>query len=159
MCHGDPIGTVLPPSLATVALSGTAICLSHDLPHRVNPTEGFIATANQENLPPGYKERISFNWIEPFRYARIVEVLSAGKQLTAHDMMQLQNDEYSIPARELVPLLENPDLPDSNDTLVQTAVELLRNWDFVLDKASVGAGIYAAWQRQLWAAFFGNPCA
>ncbi len=125
----------------------------HDLPHRVNPTEGFIATANQENLPPGYKERISYNWIEPFRYARIVEVLSAGKQLTAHDMMQLQNDEYSIPARELVPLLENPDLPDSDDTLVQTAFELLRNWDFVLDKASVGAGIYAAWQRQLWAAF------
>ena len=125
----------------------------HDLPHRLNPPEGFIATANQENLPPGYPEPISFYWLEPYRHARIAEVLAGGRRLTARDMLRLQNDEYSIPARELVPLLNGLDLADSAAGPVRTAADLLRDWDFVLDKGSVGAGIYAAWQRRLWAAF------
>ena len=124
-----------------------------DLPHSLNPSEGFIATANQENLPPGYPEPISFYWLEPYRHARIVEVLADGRRLTARDMLRLQNDEYSIPARELVPLLNGLDLADSADAPVRAAAERLRNWDFVLDTGSVGAGIYAAWQRRLWAAF------
>ena len=123
-----------------------------DLPHRVNPSEGFIATANQENLPPGYAEPISYYWLEPYRYARIAEVLFGGKQLTTHDMIKLQNDEYSIPACELIPLLKNLNFTDS-EALVQVALERLRDWDFVLDKASVGACIYVAWQRRLWEAF------
>lgn len=125
----------------------------HDLPHRLNPPEGFMATANQENLPPGYSEPISFYWLEPYRHARIAEVLAGGRRLTARDMLRLQNDEYSIPARELVPLLNGLDLTDSAAGPVRAAADRLRDWDFVLDKGSVGAGIYAAWQRRLWAAF------
>ena len=125
----------------------------HDLPHSLNPPEGFIATANQENLPPGYPEPISFYWLEPYRHARIAEVLAGGRRLTVRDMLRLQNDEYSIPARELVPLLNGLGLADSVAGPIRAAAERLRNWDFVLDKGSVGAGIYAAWQRRLWAAF------
>ncbi len=123
-----------------------------ELPHRINPTEGFIATANQENLTRDFSDPISYYWAEPFRFARIAEVLSSGKQLTIHDMIKLQNDEYSIPARELIPLLINLNIPESN-ALAQEAIERLRDWDFVLDKKSVGAGIYVAWQRRLWAKF------
>ena len=125
----------------------------HDLPHRLNPPEGFMATANQENLPPGYPEPISFYWLEPYRHARIAEVLAGGRRLTARDMLRLQNDEYSIPARELVPLLNGLDPADSAAGPVRAAADRLHDWDFVLDKGSVGAGIYAAWQRRLWAAF------
>ena len=121
-----------------------------ELPHSLNPPEGFIATANQENLPPGYPYPISYYWLEPYRFARIAEVLTQGTRLTAREMMQLQNDEYSIPARLLVPFLK--DL-ESADTPVRAAVTQLRAWDFVLDKESVAAGIYAAWQRQLWEMF------
>lgn len=121
-----------------------------ELPHALNPAEGFIATANQENLPFGYPYPISYFWLEPYRFARISEVLAQGKRLTAREMMQLQSDEYSIPARLLTPFLK--DL-ESGDTLVQAAVKKLQAWDFVLDKKSVAAGIYAAWQRQLWEKF------
>ena len=102
----------------------------HELPHALNPPEGFIATANQENLPPGYPYPISYYWLEPYRFARIEEVLAQGKRLTAREMMQLQSDEYSIPARLLVPFLKGL---DSADTLVQSAVKTLQAWDFVLE--------------------------
>ncbi len=125
-----------------------------ELPHLLNPPEGFIATANQENLPADYPYPISYYWLEPYRFARIAEVLAAGKSLTAREMMQLQSDEYSIPARLLVPFLHALDQDSvSADPLVQTALATLRAWDFGLDKDSVAAGIYVAWQRQLWAQF------
>ncbi len=125
-----------------------------ELPYVLNPPEGFIATANQENLPPNYPYPISYHWLEPYRFARIEEVLAAGRNLTAREMMQLQSDEYSIPARLLVPFLSALDKDwASADPLVQAALNTLRTWDFSLDKDSVAAGIYAAWQRQLWEQF------
>lgn len=125
-----------------------------ELPHVLNPSEGFIATANQENLPPSYPYPISYYWLEPYRFARIEEVLAAGRNLTAREMMQLQSDEYSIPARLLVPFLQALDKDwAAEDPLVQAALNTLHAWDFVLDKDSVAAGIYAAWQRQLWEQF------
>ena len=125
-----------------------------ELPHILNPSQGFIATANQENLPPNYPYPISYYWLEPYRFARIEEVLAAGKNLTAREMMQLQSDEYSIPARLLLPFLHALDEESmSADPLVRAALTTLRAWDFVLDKDSVAAGVYAAWQRQLWEQF------
>ena len=125
-----------------------------ELPHVLNPSAGFIATANQENLPSNYPYPISYYWLEPYRFARIEEVLAAGKNLTAREMMQLQSDEYSIPARLLLPFLRALDKDwASADPLVQAALNRLHAWDFVLDKDSVAAGIYAAWQRQLWEQF------
>ncbi len=125
-----------------------------ELPYVLNPPEGFVATANQENLPPGYLYPVSYFWLEPYRFSRIQEVLAEGTNVTTVEMMQLQNDEYSIPARMLVPLLQNihTDL-HSDEALVQPAVDKLQAWDYVLDKDSIAAGIYVAWQRQLWQKF------
>jgi penicillin amidase len=118
-----------------------------ELPHAVNPPEGFVASANQENLPPGYPYPISSIWIEPYRFARIQEVLRSGRNFTTMDMIQLQNDELSIPARTLVPLLRGL---RSDKLNVQESIKKLLAWDFVLAKDSVAAGLYAAWQQQLW---------
>ena len=120
------------------------------LPHVFNPPQGFWATANQENLPPGYPYPISYFWIAPYRFARAQEVLRSGRNFTTMDMMQLQNDELSIPARTLVPLLKGL---HSDQPPVQQALETLLAWDYVLAKDSVAAGIYAAWQERLWKNF------
>ena len=76
-----------------------------DLPHMADPPRGWFATANQDNLPPGYPFAVGFQWTDPFRFARIEEVLGSGRRFTLSDMMQLQHDELSLPARSLVPLL------------------------------------------------------
>ena len=63
------------------------------------------------------------------------------------DMVRLQHDYLSIPARTLVPLFA--DLK-ADDPQVEEARRGLLEWDYVLDKNSVEAGIYVAFERQLF---------
>jgi penicillin amidase len=122
-------------------------------PNLFNPEKGFIATANQNVTPETYDhwDAIAYRWADPFRGERINEVLASGKKLTGEDMMALQTDYLSIPARMLVPLLKNLSISDS---LASEAIKRLSGWDYVLDKESVSAGIYVAWERELLAEIF-----
>lgn len=121
-----------------------------ELPHVYDPPQGFFATANAENLPPGYPHIVSYLWEPPYRSTRIQEVLNAGKGLTTVDMMHLQSDELSIPARTFVASLQGL---SSSQPVAQAALERLQHWNAVLDRDSVEAGIYAAWQQRLWENF------
>jgi penicillin amidase len=117
-----------------------------ELPHLADPPRGWIATANQDNLPPGYPFAVSFQWTEPFRFARIEEVLGSPRRFTLMDLMQLQQDQLALPARSLVPLLKGIQ-PARIDTA--SAIERLLAWDFVLGKDSIPAAIYATWEKHL----------
>lgn len=117
-----------------------------DLPHTFNPPEGYFATANQDNIPPGYPYDIGFIWTDPYRFSRIQEFLSSGRKLAMTDMMELQQDFLSIPARTLVPLLKEL---RSTDTRTQKALKMLLSWDYVMDPDSVEAAIYVSWERRL----------
>jgi penicillin G amidase len=118
------------------------------LPHELNPTRGFIGTANNYLMPSDYphKEAMHFLWADPFRSSRISEALGSGRLFSVPEMTRLQNDETSLPARALVPLLRDTSLPSGP---AAQARELLRGWDFVLDRDSVAAGVYAMWQRRV----------
>lgn len=117
-----------------------------NLPHILNPAEGFFATANQYNVPEGFPYSLGFLWSEPYRFERIEEVLRAGNKFTMEHMAGLQQDILSIPARELVPYLEGL---HTNDVMTEEAVKMLLSWDYLLDEDSVEAAIYTAWFRRL----------
>ncbi len=122
------------------------------LPRILNPKQGFFASANQYNLPPGYPftNLSAHEWTDPFRYNRIVEVLSAGGgKFGLATSENLQADELSLPASQLVPLLKGLTLT-SSDPNVAAALKLLQNWqDFHLYKTSVEATIYELWVSKL----------
>ena len=120
-----------------------------ELPHVADPPRGWFSSANQDNLPPGYPFAVGFQWTDPFRFARIEEVLGSGRRFTLADMMQLQQDELSLPARSLVPLLRG--LKPGDGSTAQ-AIDQLLSWDFVLHRDSVAAAIYVAWELALKAA-------
>lgn len=117
-------------------------------PHVANPPEGFFATANNDLIPRNYPymDAIGFSWSDPYRWSRISEVLGSGRRHSVADMMRLQTDELAIPARQLVPLLR--DLT-ARDPRAEQARQRLLAWNYVLNKESVEAGIYVAWERQL----------
>ncbi len=117
-----------------------------DLPHVADPPRGWLATANQDNLPPGYPFAVSFQWTDPFRFARIEEVLGASRRFTLMDSMRLQHDELSLPARALVPLLRGRKPARQGQA---RAIETLLAWDDVLDRDSIAATIYATWEKHL----------
>ena len=117
-------------------------------PHVYNPVKGFWGTANNNLVPRGYpyREAVGWAWSDPFRWARVNEVLGSGRMLSMIDMMRLQTDYLSIPARTLVRLLQP--LPAA-DPMVERARRMLLDWDHVLDKESAAAAIYVAWERRL----------
>ncbi|PCH61238.1 MAG: penicillin acylase family protein [SAR86 cluster bacterium] len=119
-----------------------------DKPHEFNPARGFIETSNSNYTKPDYPymDAIGFTWTDPYRWARGSEVLGSGRKFNMMDMIALQHDYLSIPARTLVPMLK--DLPSDN-ARVELARQRLLDWDFVLDKNSIEAGIYVAFERQI----------
>ena len=118
------------------------------LPHAANPEKGYVATANNYLFPPDfpYREALHYTGADPFRVSRISEVLGSGRLHSVADMMRLQNDNLSIPARSLVPLLRGVAI---DDPAANKARDLLLAWDFSVDADSIAAGIYEMWQRRL----------
>ncbi|HUU35221.1 MAG TPA: penicillin acylase family protein, partial [Vicinamibacterales bacterium] len=120
------------------------------LPSETNPARGFIATANHYLFPNDYpypKAR-HYTWADPYRANRIEEVLGSGKRFNVAEMTRLQNDDLSIAARQLVPLLR--DLPLTSPAAAK-ARDLVVQWDFVLDKQSAAAAAYELFTRRLFA--------
>lgn len=117
-------------------------------PNEYNPARGFIETSNSNYTPPNYPylDAIGFTWTDPFRWARGSEVLGSGRKFNMTDMIELQHDYLSIPARSLMPFFKSL---EAQDPQVEQARQMLLNWDFVLNKDSIEAGIYVAFERQL----------
>jgi penicillin amidase len=118
------------------------------LPQVSNPAKGYWGTANNFQIPDGYQhlEAVHRSWGDEMRGARLEEALSSGRRFTVPDMMRLQHDELSLPARNLVPFLQGLEIPGG---ATRRARDLLLAWDFVLDRDSVAAGIYVAFERRL----------
>ena len=117
-------------------------------PNEFNPDRGYIETSNSNYTEPDYPylDAIGFTWTDPYRWARGSEVLGSGRKFNMTDMVELQHDYLSIPARTLIPFFKEL---ESDDLEVEQARQMLLNWDFVLGKDSVEAGIYVAFERQL----------
>ena len=117
-------------------------------PNSFNPAQGFIETSNSNYTPPDFPQldAIGYTWTDPYRWSRASEVLGSGRKFNMMDMIQLQHDYLSIPARTLVPFFRSL---SATDPQVEQARQMLLNWDFVLDQDSIEAGIYVAFERQL----------
>ncbi len=67
------------------------------LPQIVNPDGGLIATANARVVGPNYKPYLTDRWEAPYRTARIYDLLSDKRELSAADMLKAETDVYSYP--------------------------------------------------------------
>jgi penicillin amidase len=124
-----------------------------DLPHILDPEKGYYNTSNDYQVPTGNfatswpnPQALHYTWADPFRAQSVAEVLGSGRRFTVADMIQLQNNDLSIPARSVVPLLRDVTFTSPAS---QKAAERLLHWNYVLDKDSVEAGIYEMFQRHL----------
>ena len=110
------------------------------LPVEYNPERGFTGTANSMNLPADYpieKYPMAFEWVEPWRYDRLWELLSAQDEHSLADSIALQRDYLAPRALELIGLL-----PES---VSSPAAELLRGWDGELSAGSGPGALYVVW--------------
>ncbi len=114
-----------------------------ELPQLKNPESGYVATANHNILPEGYPHDLGFDWSAPYRFERIEEVLEDGGKFSVEHFKRLQHDETSLVARELVALLRESSLADSQ------AAAIFDGWDFVLNVDSNAAALFEAWMKRL----------
>ncbi len=127
-----------------------------DLPHSENPPNGWLATANNNTLPPGEKKPIGYEWLDPARINRIREVLSAKDKFDITAFEHLQHDAGAWNAEQLVPLLAAVHAADPD---VEHARQQLVGWDKNMLRTSVAATIYATWEEKLVATLIADKIA
>jgi penicillin G amidase len=117
-----------------------------DLPNKANPAEGFLATANEFNLPPDFdqdKTRIGYEWFEKSRAIRIHEALGHDARHTVAASLALQTDVFSRAALRLQRLLIRIERAD--DPVFTDARSLLIEWDNRLSAESAAAALSELW--------------
>ncbi|AQQ52096.1 penicillin acylase family protein [Planococcus lenghuensis] len=118
-----------------------------ELPVVVNPEEGFIATANNEVVGEEYPYHITDFWAQPYRYMRIAEVLSAGEDLTAEDMMELQMDKKNLYAEEFLPSMIEAVRVETDE--FDDLLAILEEWNMVDEVDQAAPLIFRTWIRKL----------
>ena len=114
-------------------------------PQEWNPPTGIIANANNR-LDGEHAHSYAWYWPESHRVQRIHEALrnDPPRDVAAH--IKLQMDNLSIAARSLMPLLIDI---DPADRLSGKALDLMRAWDYRMERDRPEPLIYAAWIRHL----------
>jgi len=116
-----------------------------ELPVEFNPPRGWVASANEMNLPEGYpyeEKNVGFEWYAPYRYERIAEVLRDNPSFGLEDSTKLQVDYLSVPARRIVARLRRLHLVDPE---LEETMEMLNRWDCVLLADSAPAALFEVW--------------
>ena len=117
------------------------------LPHLYDPPEHYIVTANHRPAPAAYPYILGFEWYEPYRAQRIVDLLQSKAKFNPDDFARIQADTLSLHAKALVPLLLSHARP--SDDLDRRAVDAVRNWNFDATAGSAATAIFQAWFLQL----------
>jgi penicillin amidase len=117
------------------------------LPVAENPRRGWLATANEMNLPPDFPahERVvTFDWYAPTRAQRLTEVLESQPRFSLRDCVRLQSDFVSLPARTILRRLTRVSVEDE---AASEGKALLSGWDGNLAPESAAAALFEVWYR------------
>lgn len=120
-----------------------------DVPKKYNPKENYIATANT-NPDPDFDNYITFFYAPESRKERIDELLTSKEKHSVLDFMRYQTDITSPYAKEIVrhiiSAFKNVKITDEN---LQTALDLLKIWDYDLDAYRQAPAIYSVFVKLL----------
>ena len=118
------------------------------LPTSINPSEGFLHTANNDLNHLG-KARVINLCMAPYRADRIRQIITSKTDLSVSDMKEMHYDLLSLQAVRLMAVIR-PLLPDTQ------AGNTLRDWDCRYTAESVGATLFESVYRSLLLVVFGD---
>src|SRR5690606_33113026 len=78
-----------------------------DLPQVLNPSSGYLRSANNTVVGADYGSFLGWDYEESYRALRLREVLESKPLLTPAEFMQLQNNILDPHARKVLPQLLN----------------------------------------------------
>jgi penicillin amidase len=108
-----------------------------ELPQAFNPEDGLIVTANARVVGPDYIPYLTDHWEEPYRTARIWDLVHDKHDLRPDDMLKVQTDTYSYPdvflSEQLVPAAK---IAAPKNLRTQKLIGLSRDWNGIADADS-----------------------
>ncbi len=119
------------------------------VPHIVNPSRGFVGSANQHPTAPDYPYYYTGSF-DASRGRRLEELLSAQDSFTVEDMMGIQQDALSMYARDILPTM----LAELDTTVFEkymwSAYRTLRAWNYRYDREEIAASLFHFWWEDLY---------
>lgn len=127
-------------------------------PYDQDPPQGWLGTANQRIVPPGYGIQLSNAWYYPERSERLAELAGAGKHDT-RSMIAMQADQTTLFAAKLKKMFLAPGmaqplktaidaLPEAERTKAREAYTRLMAFDGRLSVQSADAALYELFLQQ-----------
>jgi penicillin G amidase len=118
------------------------------LPQALNPESGLIVSANARVVGPLYKPYLTDRWEEPYRTARIYDLLHDRHDLRPEDMLKVQTDTYSYPHAFLADqLAAAAKVVRPKDPRAQKLIDGLRDWNGIADAESPEVSFLHATRR------------
>ena len=118
------------------------------LPQALNPDSGLIVTANARVVGPNYKPYLTDRWEEPYRTARIYDLLHDKHGLRPTDMLKVQTDTYSYPHAFLADqLAAAAKTVQPKDERARTLIDGLKDWNGIADADSPEVSFLDATRR------------
>ena len=117
-----------------------------DLPREMNPARGYIATANDNTHPPGYKGRPVFYHstagVATARITRLHQILGSGTILSVADHQRIQHDAYSLTAERDRALFKGWTARDPEAERARAAIAA---WDGILTRDTTTGAMFVRW--------------
>ena len=118
------------------------------LPQALNPESGLIISANARVVGPNYKPYLTDRWEEPYRTARIYDLVHDRHDLRPEDMLRVQTDTYSYPHAFLADqLLAASKTVRPKDSRAQKLIDGLKDWNGIADADSPEVSFLHATRR------------
>jgi penicillin G amidase len=112
-------------------------------PYVKNPPRGFVSSANQFSTDPTYPYYLGWKFAPAYRGIRINERLDAMKQATIDSLRMLQNDNFNVAARMILPELLKTLSTDATISKLPT-YQALASWNMQNDANSAATSIFEA---------------
>jgi penicillin amidase len=107
------------------------------MPQSFNPDSGLIVTANARVTGPDYKPYLTDDWEEPYRTARIYDLLHDKHDLRPEDMLKVQTDTYSYPHAFIAEqLVAAANVAPPKDARTKKLIEEAKQWNGIADANS-----------------------
>jgi penicillin amidase len=108
--------------------------------------KGWIATANQRITPPGFPTFMGQDWVIPYRFDRIEQLLAQTPKHDLTSMQRIQGDVFSKATLRLLPFLQKT---RSSHALTTAAQQQLYGFDGSMQADRAAPLIFAAWADEL----------
>lgn len=118
-----------------------------DTPHCVNPSQGYLASANQRPAPQQYPYYLGYEWDPGYRARRINQLLSTDDKIPIERMKTFQVDTYDTAAESMLPHLIAACKDDFEEgKLYAQILDILADWDF---HTTVDSSVPTIWWKWL----------